>query len=52
MRYIVLGAKILGVAVIGGVVSQYVFGGSFVTGFAAIGISAILYVLKNRKRIL
>jgi hypothetical protein len=43
--------KVLVMAVIGGLVSLYVFGGSFWYGFVVLGIGAAIYVFRNRKNI-
>ena len=43
--------KALLIAVIGGLVSLFVFGGSFWYGFAVLGIAAAIYVFRNRKTI-
>jgi hypothetical protein len=48
---VVLALKVLLVAVIGGLVSQFVFGGSFSYGFVVLGVIAAFYVWRNRKTI-
>lgn len=48
---LVLALKILLVAVVGGLVSQFVFGGSFLYGFIVLGLIAAYYVWRNRKTV-
>jgi hypothetical protein len=43
--------KVLLIAVIGGLVSLFVFGNSFWYGFVVLGIAAGIYVFRNRKTI-
>lgn len=46
---VVLALKILLMAVIGGLVSLFVFGGDFWYGFIVMGIITAIYVFRNRK---
>jgi hypothetical protein len=48
---LVLALKVLLVAVIGGLVSMFVFGGSFSYGFIVLGLIAAFYVWRNRKTV-
>jgi hypothetical protein len=47
----ILALKALLIAVIGGLVSQFIFGGSFWYGFVILGIAALIYVWRNRETI-
>ena len=48
---LILALKVLFMAVISGLVSMFVFGGSFVYGFVVLGLIAAFYVWRNRKTV-